>query len=136
VRLKPTFRFTLYGAFIFLLFTGAAWLLADRLKESGDLWQQIAADLLMLHGGAAMVTLMILGALVPLHVERGWRAQKNRAAGVVMVICNALLVATAFGLYYAGSDTLRPWISEIHITAGFVLPALFATHVALGRLSV
>jgi len=136
VRLKPPFRFALYGAFAFLFATGAAWLVADRLKESSELWQEIAADLLMLHGGAAMATLMMLGALFPLHIQRGWRAQKNRVAGAVMVICNALLIVTAFGLYYAGSDSLRPWMSDAHTGVGLVLPALFAVHIVLGRLSV
>jgi hypothetical protein len=39
------------------------------LKEApnGELWQQ-AAYLLMIHGGAAMLTLMLLGALFPVHV--------------------------------------------------------------------
>jgi hypothetical protein len=136
VRLKPTFRFALYGAFAFLFVTGVGWLAADRLKESSELWQEIAADLLMLHGGAAMAALMMLGALFPLHVQRGWRAQKNRAAGAVMLIGNALLIVTAFGLYYAGSDTLRPWMSDAHTGVGLVLPALLAVHIALGRLGV
>ena len=39
----------------------------------------------MLHGGTAMLILMLLGALVPVHIERAWRARKNRATGIVMV---------------------------------------------------
>ncbi len=44
--------------------SGAAWLVADPLKETsnGELWQQAAAYLLMVHGAAAMVTLTLLGA--------------------------------------------------------------------------
>jgi len=77
LRLKPAFRFALYGAFAILFVTGAVWLVADRLKESGEQWQEIAADLLMVHGGAAMATLLLLGALVPLHVQRSWRAGRT-----------------------------------------------------------
>ena len=67
MRLKSKFRAALYGVIAILFATGAAWFVADRLKESpdGELWQQIAASLLMVHGGAAMVALLFLGALGP-----------------------------------------------------------------------
>ena len=52
-----------------------------------------------------------------------------------MVAFNALLVVTAFGLYYTGSDVVRPWISDVHIFVGAILPALFVIHVLLGKRS-
>ncbi len=134
-RLEPPFRFAIYSAFAVLFATGAAWLVADRLKESseGEIWQESAAYLLMLHGGAAMVTLMLLGALFPLHIGRAWRAGKNRATGVVMLAFNAVLIATAFGLYYLGSEILRPWASGLHIAFGLAMPLLFLAHIKTGR---
>lgn len=105
-----------------------------RVDPAGpDAWQTIAADLLMLHGGAAMAILMLFGALVPLHLRRAWRSGRNRLSGPAMIGTNAALIATGFGLYYAGSDLLRPWISDIHIIVGFALPALLILHVWLGR---
>jgi hypothetical protein len=50
-----------------------------------------------------------------------------------MVTVNAVLVLTAFGLYYAGSDTLRGWISDIHIAVGLAFPAIILVHIAIGR---
>ncbi len=137
LRLSPRFRFALYGAFLALFVTGAAWLVADGLKDtsSGEMWQAIAATLLMLHGGATMVTLMLLGALVPLHVQRAWRTRRNRVTGTLMVTFNAVLIATAFGLYYLGSEALRPWASNVHIGVGLFLPVLFLVHIVLGRRS-
>jgi len=135
LRLKPAFRFALYTAFAVLFVSGATWLVADRWKETSELAQEAAADLLMVHGGAAMVALLLLGALVPLHVQRGWRAARNRIAGAAMVTFNSVLVVTAFGLYYAGSETLRPWMSDVHIGVGFALPILLVIHIALGRRS-
>jgi hypothetical protein len=135
LRLEPRLRFWTYAAFAMLVVTGLAWLLADPLKDSasGELWQAIAATTLMLHGGTAMIALVLLGALIPLHMWRAWAAGKNRATGTTMVTFNAVLVVTAFGLYYAGSDTLRAILSNIHIAAGLGLPALVALHVVLGR---
>jgi len=118
-----------------LFLTGAGWLVADWQKDiSGDeIWQQAIAYLLMVHGGAAMVTLLLLGALVPLHLRRGWRSRKNRVSGSVMVTFNAVLIMTAFGLYYLGSETLRPWMSWIHIAAGVCLSLSFPVHILMGR---
>lgn len=135
MRLKPSFRFAIYAAFGVLFLTGAGWLVADWQKDisTDEIWQQSVAYLLMVHGGAAMVTLLLLGALIPVHVMRAWRSRKNRASGSVMVTFNAVLIVTAFGLYYLGSETLRPWMSWIHIGAGFSLSLLFPLHVFLGR---
>lgn len=113
--------------------TGTVLLVADALKESDEIWQQTAANLLMLHGGVAMLALMLLGALVPLHLRRAWRARKNRITGTVMATFNAVLIITAFGLYYSGSDVVRPWISRLHYGLGLALPVLFLVHVVWGR---
>jgi len=52
-RLDPPFRFAVYIAFAVLFASGAAWLIADRMKETSEaeIWQESAATLLMLHGG-------------------------------------------------------------------------------------
>jgi ABC-type spermidine/putrescine transport system permease subunit II len=135
LRLKPSLRLSVYSAFAILFLTGAGWLVADWQKDiAGDeAWQQAAAYLLTVHGGGAMVTLLLLGALIPLHVRRGWRSGKNLISGSLMVSLNALLIATAFGLYYLGSETLRPWIKWSHVVVGFWVPLLFAAHIVLGR---
>jgi hypothetical protein len=135
LRLDPLLRWMLYTAFAVLFITGAGWLLADDMKESGEGWQSAAAWLLMTHGGAAMAALLLLGALVPLHVRRGWLARRNRSSGTIMVTCNALFILTAFGLYYLGSESLRPWASRLHIAIGLLVPILLVVHILLGRRS-
>lgn len=135
MRLKPSVRYSIYAAFAILLLTGAGWLVADWQKDvsSDEFWQQAIAYLLMVHGGAAMATLLLLGALVPLHMRRAWRAGKNRISGSIMATFNTVLIVTAFGLYYLGSDMLRPWISWIHIAAGLLLSVWFPVHIFWGR---
>jgi cation transport ATPase len=134
-RLDPPFRFAIYFAFTLLFASGTGWLIADQMKETSDteIWQQASAYLLMLHGGTAMLTLILLGALFPLHIGRAWRAKKNRATGIVMLACNTMLIATAFGLYYLGSEEIRPWTRDIHIAFGVSLPLLFVVHIKAGR---
>ena len=81
LQLDYRFRWGLYAAFTVLFVTGAVWLIADALKESanGEFWQVVSADLLMVHGGAAMVTLVLLGALIPVHIQRAWRDRAESA---------------------------------------------------------
>ena len=135
MRLKPSFRLAIYAAFAVLFLSGAGWLVADWRKEisSDEIWQQSVAYLLMMHGAAAMVTLLLLGALIPVHLLRAWRSQKNRTSGSATAALNAILIVTAFGLYYLGSETLRPWMSWIHIAAGFSLSLWLPVHIILGR---
>ena len=82
-----------------------------------------------------MVALLFLGALGPVHIRRGWRSYRNRITGAIMVTFNAVLIVTAFGLYYLGSDAVRPWISNLHLAAGLGLPALIFIHVLVGKRS-
>ena len=135
MRLNPYLRWAVYTVFVLLFVSGAAWLLADQFKDStnGELWQAAGANLLMVHGGAATATLLLLGALFPLHMQRAWRAHKNRMTGIAMVTLNTILVVTSFGLYYLGSEMLRPWISDAHIAVGLTLPILLLIHIVLGR---
>jgi small-conductance mechanosensitive channel len=135
LRLDDRFRRGLYAAFAVLFATGVVWLVADNLKDSdsGEVWQRVAADLLMIHGGAAMAALLLLGALIPVHVQRAWRGHVNRVTGIAMVTANALLIVTAFGLYYSGSDVLRAWTSDLHIAVGLLIPLLIVVHILTGR---
>jgi hypothetical protein len=137
LRLDSRFRWALFVVFAVLFVTGTAWLVTDWRKTIGgeDVWQVSSAWLLMLHGGGAMAILLLLGALIPLHALRVWRGRKNRVTGLLMLMLNTVLVATAFGLYYVGSEHVRPWISDIHIGAGFCLPIFLLMHISLGRRS-
>ena len=135
LRLNLRFRWALYAAFSVLFITGVVWMITNAQRDSpnGEFWQAVSANLLMIHGGAAMITLVLVGALIPTHILRAWASRRNRLTGPVMVTLNILLVTTAFGLYYAGSDTLRPSISDVHIAVGIAFPVLLALHVFCGR---
>jgi hypothetical protein len=77
LRLNGWFRWTIYALITGLFASGAIWLAASSMKDSpeGEMWQAFAADLLMIHGGVAMLTLMAFGALSPTHLIRAWRGQ-------------------------------------------------------------
>jgi len=135
LRLSVRFRWAFYAAFSALFVTGVVWIITNEQRDSpnGEFWQAVSANLLMIHGGAAMITLVVVGALIPTHIVRAWASRRNRLTGPVMVTLNILLIATAFGLYYAGSDALRGWISDTHIAVGLIFPVLLFIHVLTGR---
>ena len=134
LQLDDRFRWGLYAIFAVLFVTGAVWLIADSQKDANsEFWQATSAALLMVHGGAAMVVLVLLGVLIPIHIRRAWLSCKNRLTGTVMAAANVLLIVTAFGLYYAGSDVLRAWISNAHIAVGLAFPILISVHMLTGR---
>jgi hypothetical protein len=136
LRLEPSLRFWTYAVFATLAATGMIWLIADFMKDpDGEMWQTIAADMLMLHGLTAMAALILIGVMIPQHIQRSWRVGKNRVSGAVMIGTNAALIATAWGLYYAGSDLLRTFVADIHIAVGLALPVLVMVHIVMGRRS-
>ena len=138
MRLDPWFRRAIYLLTATLFLTGTAWFLGDRFAyfARAPAWQGLSANLLMIHGGAAMLFLLFLGALGARHVPLGWRIGMNRLMGLVILGSSAVLVGTAFGLYYFGSDALRRWTSDLHIAIGLGWPVLLALHVITGRQSV
>ncbi len=121
----------MYLAFGALLLTGAGWMLAQtHLEEAG--WEKITRLLLKVHGGAAMLALLLLGAL-SLHVKRGWPANRNRLSGAVLVAVNAFLVVSGYGLYYASGEALRAWLSRWHAWIGLGIFILLPAHVIAGH---
>src|SRR5215472_6739353 len=88
---KPIFRYSIYAAFAALFLTGAWWLVADWQKEGDEIWQQIAANLLMVHGGLAGMEGVLLGALGRLHRARASPMTTSRVYGSVMDALNAVL---------------------------------------------
>ncbi|HUN94487.1 MAG TPA: hypothetical protein VMU33_20710 [Burkholderiaceae bacterium] len=121
-----------------LLFaSGVAWLLlragARGLDEGGEGRAALLAGCLRVHGAATMIFLVVIGTLLPLHMNRAWHQRRHRVTGVLVATAVALLVATGYALYYAGDEDLRPWISVAHWAVGLAgLPAL-GWHVVQGK---
>lgn len=133
LHLSRRFQAAVYLSFGVLFVTGAAWLYAQGRLEDGSVWEKVPHQLLVVHGGAAMAGLLVLGALSR-HVAHGWKARKNRVSGVLLLAVNAFLVATGYGLYYASGETFRAWLSRWHAWVGLTIGLLLPVHVVLGWL--
>lgn len=125
----------LYSATAILWATGAAWVwIAMFSRDETNPGAAAARPWLMkVHGGFAMVLLVVLGTLIPLHIRRGWRNRMNRKTGGGLVTTFVVLIATGYGLYYLGGEATRQAASQIHWIVGLAVPAIIAVHIWAGR---
>src|SRR5882757_3544146 len=108
IRLSRPHRFWFYLTSALLFGSGVLWqLLHSFFQRNGEFGPEIHLAepwMLKLHGAAAMVSLIILGTLVPLHIRRAWHARRNRINGAVMISVFTILILSGYGLYYVGGD--------------------------------
>ena len=134
IRLKRLQRYFLYTVLALLFLSGVAWTYWTYLPASpGDFETSATAWAMKIHGAAAMAVLVLIGMLLSAHVRFAWRARRNRANGSVFLSAFAVLTITGYGLYYAGGERLRAWMSWIHLGVGLALPTLLLIHIFLGR---
>jgi hypothetical protein len=126
-RLPVAQRGLLYAALLVLLTTGVAW----EVLGPGP-W---AAPLMKIHGGAAMLALVLVGTLIAHHIPAGWTSLKNRWSGMLLLTALGWLVASGYMLYYSGSDALRLFASQSHLWVGLAAGAVVALHVRRSALT-
>jgi len=132
MRLAASLRYSLYAATAMVFASGALWLAVRYLPASRSLPDGFAAASMRIHGGAAMVLLVLIGCAVSLHAPDGWRERKNLATGISLSAALALLTATGYCLYYLGDESARAVSSLSHWMLGLALPATLACHAWLG----
>jgi hypothetical protein len=132
-RLAASLRYSLYAATTMVFASGALWLAVRYLPASRPLPDGLAAVSMRIHGGAAMVLLVLIGCAASLHAPGGWRERKNVATGISLSAALVLLTATGYCLYYLGDEFARTVSSISHWVLGLALPAALACHIKLGR---
>ena len=132
-RLSSVHRRLVYAVGVVLLLSGLYWAAIHYLGESigFDPRQALAANALLMkiHGGAAMIALILLGSLLPGHVRFGWRGAVNKKTGILMLVLAGLLIGSGYLLYYAGDEMVRQLSSYVHLGLGVALPLPLVTHV-------
>jgi FtsH-binding integral membrane protein len=135
MRLALSLRLWLYASAALLWASGIAWLFAHYFPSDRPYPAGLAATAMKIHGGTAMLLLVLAGVVVGLHVPGAWRERKNRVAGLVMAAALIGLVITGYLLYYAGGEIARALASAGHWLAGLALPVIGIWHGAAGRRS-
>jgi hypothetical protein len=133
MRLAPSLRYSLYATTAVVFVSGALWLMERYLPGLRTLGNATAAVALRIHGGAAMVLLVLIGCAVSLHAPEGWRERKNLTTGISLGTTLVLLTVTGYFLYYLGGESARAVSSLSHWILGLILPATLIFHVKPGR---
>lgn len=133
LRLPSRLRTVLFLLLIALVGTGAAWLIAHYGRPEDSLPGPIEPWSMKLHGGAAMVCLFVVGALLYRHILPAWRLGRNRMAGLFTCVSFASLTISGYGLYYFDGDFLHRVTERLHWASGIALPALLVWHIVNGR---
>ena len=129
MRLPASLRAALYTVGLLVAASGVIWLFTR------DGSRRLAAACMQVHGGAAMMLLVLIGAVAALHAPAGWRERKNRASGAVLATVLTVLLVTGALLYYLGDEGARSMASTVHWTVGCAALVLGALHIWLGRRS-
>lgn len=136
VRFSPRMNWWFYSALVILFLSGVVWLAlhywADR---QGVFYSPLEPRLMKIHGAAAMLSLLVLGALIPTHMRRAWSQRRNRLTAIALVSICLSMILSGYGLYYCGSDEWRQWISGFHSVTGCSLPLALVWHILSGRTS-
>jgi hypothetical protein len=121
-----------HAAFGVAFASGLSWIGAQLWLGDGGSFGESPSPLarwsMQVHGAAAMLVLVVLGTLLPGHVQRAWRTGRSRWTGAAMLGLNGLLIASGYALYYAGGEGVRAIVSPLHWIAGLGLPALLVWH--------
>ena len=140
LKLSRRHRAWLYGTMIALFVTGMAWWWLHDFgtveTEFGPRSNPLEGWSLKLHGLAAMLSLVVLGTLIPLHIRRGWHARRNHWNGGLLITVLILLTLTGYGLYYSGIESLRVAASWTHRILGVLLPLIIVLHIWAGRRAI
>jgi hypothetical protein len=125
-------------AFLLSLSTGLLWFSLDRWGEiEGEFGPEKhpwLAFVPKIHGGGAFISLISIGMILSSHIPPGWRAGWSRKSGIFILLCVAMIVVSAWGLYYAGTDELREKLVWLHLAAGCLLPVSIVIHLRSRKL--
>jgi hypothetical protein len=130
IRLPSMQRWVTYMTLVLVALSGVLWYLMHDLLQWG--WMVTERRLLITHGVAAAISLIVVGGLLPLHIRLAWRARRNLVSGLVTLLLMALLGVSGLLLYYSGEDW-REGVRWLHIGVGLIGVLAMPAHVWLGR---
>jgi hypothetical protein len=85
------------------------------------------------HALAAFASLLVIGALIPMHMRSGLRRQRSVYSGISLIALFASLAVSGLAIYYVSSETWSVWSSISHLGIGLALVIPMAVHALKGR---
>src|SRR4051812_1811792 len=96
LQLSRRHKLALYFSTLLVFASGVAWWFMDAFLTMKDEFggatkHPLQPWMLKAHGAGAMLILIMIGTLLPIHVKRGWQAGQNLRSGISILTIFALL---------------------------------------------
>ncbi|MGD9842753.1 MAG: hypothetical protein AB7F79_11110 [Steroidobacteraceae bacterium] len=85
------------------------------------------------HALLAFITLLALGALLPIHVRHGLRQKKNKRTGISLLSIFFVLILTGWGIYYMADEQWSLWASLLHVLTSVLVILCLTIHVIMAK---
>jgi hypothetical protein len=88
-------------------------------------------NILVIHGVAAMLTILALGSVLPFHLKAGLKSKRKWWSGLGQLSFLSALMITGLLLYY-GPEPIRETVVSTHWVLGLLFFAVFLIHIPMG----
>ena len=137
VKLSPWFKKLIYIGLSISWVTGLAFFIMNNwITVEGDFGSEkhpMQFNVLMVHGAAAFLMLMVFGSMLSNHIPKSWKTKRLRKIGISLTSFIILQTFSAYLLYYLSDEYWRSVTSWIHLGVGVSLPFLLWFHIVLGK---
>ncbi|SDB85328.1 hypothetical protein SAMN05421733_102208 [Acinetobacter boissieri] len=130
IRLPKIQKYTLYVIWFILSVTGLYFAYSQDWKGYDP--SEMTVYSLKLHGVCASMMLILIGTLIPIHIQRSLETKRNVKSGIPTLVFMLLLAFSGVGLYYSGEGWIGV-VKLIHIWVGILVIGLIPFHIWLGR---
>lgn len=137
LKITKTYRYFFYSTMLVSLVTGCGfWLLRQYGFTEGDFGPEshfMQYPLLQLHGLAAFIMLMSLGAIFGSHIPKTWSSKRSRTSGISILSSVTLSILSAYSLYYLVGEDWHEILGNGHAIIGIASPILLYIHIHFAR---
>lgn len=138
-KISKKYRYFFYLILLMSLISGSGfWLLRRFGMVEGDFGPESHAlqyPLLQIHGFAAFLMLMCLGAIFASHIPKTWYTERAKRSGISISAGVVTSMLTAYSLYYLVSEEWHELLGNIHAIVGLTLPLMLIIHITHARKS-
>lgn len=136
-KIAKNYRYFFYFCLSVCVFSGSGfWLLRNFAMREGDFGPEshpLQYPFLQLHGLAAFLMLLCLGAILASHVTKNWSSKRGKYSGYWLLTTVCFSMLSAYSLYYLVSDDWHVILGNSHAIIGISLPILLVSHIQLAR---
>ena len=136
-KIAKKYRYIFYSALALSALSGSMfWLLRKFAMVEGDFGLEahfLQYPSLQLHGFAAFIMLMSLGAIFSNHMPKTWYKDQAKKSGTTLLSFVLFSLLSAYSLYYFVREDWHVLLANAHAIIGICLPVLLFIHIKTAR---